>query len=249
MEPFSRYGWGKALCSACLADVINGEFQPVFLTRNEFLQHWVEKHLSFLVAVATFSATRLNSRLYQRHVLYMYLLASHVNYSEAPRDSPLLIPTNFSGFQVQLSFSKILSKAILKPAGQPVAFSSPVPGLSQPVPSASVPVPGLSQPAPSGSSLQIPSDLTFPSTHAASYKPDADAEDEKLLDVEDGAHDADADAGNENLLDADDEALGIVSMDTDDHQNFPTPSEAYKKKPAVFNADAVRRAKKGAKKK
>jgi hypothetical protein len=68
MEPFWRQGWGKVLCSVCLADVFNGEFQPVFLTRNEFLLHWVEKHLSSLVAVATFSATRLNSRLYQGHV-------------------------------------------------------------------------------------------------------------------------------------------------------------------------------------
>ncbi len=132
MEPFWRYGWGKVLCSVCLADVITGEFQPVFLTRNEFLQHWVERHLSSLVAVATFSATSLNSRLYQGHVLY--LLASHINYSEDPRDSPLLIPTNYSGFRVQLSFSKILSNTILRPAGQPVASSTPVPGPSQPVP-------------------------------------------------------------------------------------------------------------------
>ncbi len=138
----------------------------------------------------------------------MYLLASHVSYSEDLMDSPLLLPTNFSGFQVPVSFSNILSKAILKRACQPVVSSTPVPGPSQQVPSASVPVPGPSQPAPSasgpgqsqpvpsGSSFQIPADLIFPSAHAASfaasYNPSADADDEKLLDVEDGAADADA---------------------------------------------------------
>ncbi len=263
MEPFWRHGWGKVLCSVCLADVFNGEFQPVFLTRNEFLLHWVEKHLSSLVAVATFSATRLNSRLYQGHALY--LLASHAEYSRDLTDSPLLLPTNFSGFRVPVSFSKILSKAILKPACQPVVSSAPAPGPSQQAPSTSVPVPGPSQPAPSasgpgqsqpvpsGSGFQIPADLIFPSAQAASfaasYNPNTDADDEKLLDDEDGAADADADAGAENLLDADDETLGISSMNTDDHLDFPTPSEAYKKKPPVSDADAVRRTKKGGKKK
>jgi hypothetical protein len=69
MEPFWRRGWGRALCSVCLAGVYNGELRPVFLTRNEFLKHWEQKHLSSLVAVTTFSATRLNSRIYQGHVL------------------------------------------------------------------------------------------------------------------------------------------------------------------------------------
>jgi hypothetical protein len=147
MEPFWRQGWGKALCSVCLADVFRGEFQPVFLTRNEFLLHWVEKHLSSLVAVATFSATRLHSRLYQGHVLY--LLASHANYSKDLTDSPLLLPTNFSGFQVPVSFSNILSKAILKPPSQPVSSSAPAPGSSQQAPSTSAPAPGSSQQTPS----------------------------------------------------------------------------------------------------
>ncbi len=143
--------------------------------------------------------------------------------------------------------------------------STPAPGPSQQVPSAPVPDPspsqpapsasglGQSQPAPSGSSFQIPAGLIFPSAHAASfaasYNPNANADDEKLLDNEEGAADADAEVGSESLLDADDEALGIASMDTDDHKNCPTPSEAYKKKPAVSDADAVRMAKKGAKKK
>jgi hypothetical protein len=132
-----------------------------------------------------------------------------------------------------------------------VESSIPVPGPSQPVPSASVPFPGpshqvsfasgLQSSVSSGNRLQIPSDLPFPSAHAASFAasftPDADAEDERLLDVDDGTPDADAAA--ENLLDADDKTLGI---DTDDHQNFPTPSEAYRKQPVDSDADAVKKA-------
>ncbi len=86
MEPFWRRGWGRALCSVCLAGVYNGQLRPVFLTRNEFLSHWEQKHLSSLVAVTTFSATRLNSRIYQGHALY--LLASNADYSQDLTDSP-----------------------------------------------------------------------------------------------------------------------------------------------------------------
>ncbi len=267
LEPFWRHGWGKALCSVCLAEVCNGELRPVFLTRNEFLMHWVEKHLSSLVAVTTFSATRLHSRLYQGHVLY--LLASHADYTRDLMDSPLLFPTNFSGFQTPISHSNILCKAIRKPSGQltpptpaPAPGPSqqapptpaPAPGPSQQAPPVSVPVPCPSQPAPTVSSFQIPEDLIFPSAEAASfaasYNPNTDADDEKLLDnTEDGFADADAEPGSESLLDADDATLGISKMDTDDHQEFPTPSEAYQKKPPVSDADAVRMAKKGAKKK
>jgi hypothetical protein len=59
MEPFWRRGWGRALCSVCLAGVYNGQLRPMFLTRNEFISHWEQKHLSSLVAVTTFSATRV----------------------------------------------------------------------------------------------------------------------------------------------------------------------------------------------
>jgi hypothetical protein len=38
-------------------------------------------------------------------------------------------------------------------------------------------------------------------------------------------------------------------MDTSDHQEFPTPTEAYLKKPPMSDADAVKMAKKGTKKK
>jgi hypothetical protein len=110
MEPFWRRGWGRVLCSVCLAGVCNGELRPVFLTRNEFLRHWEEKHLSSLVAITTFSATRLNSRIYQGHAVY--LLASHADYTQDLTDSPLLYPTNYSGFQTTITHSNILSKAI-----------------------------------------------------------------------------------------------------------------------------------------
>jgi hypothetical protein len=83
---------------------------------------------------------------------------------------------------------------------------------------------------------------------AVSYSQDSEANDEKLLDSnEDG--DADAEPASESMLDADDSTLGISRMDTEDHQEFPTPSEAYPRKPPVSDADAVKKSKKGARKK
>ncbi len=179
-----------------------------------------------------------------------------------------MFPTNFSGFQASISHSNILSKAIRKPSSQQTSSATasatgpsqqapptpaPAPGPSQQAPPAPVPVPCPSQAVPSENSFQIPADLIFPSAQAASfaatYNPNTDADDEKLLDSEEGTADADAEVGSESMLDADDDALGISNMDTDDHNEFPTPSEAYQKKPPVSDADAVRMAKKGAKKK
>jgi hypothetical protein len=51
------------------------------------------------------------------------------------------------------------------------------------------------------------------------------------------------------MLDDDDSTLGISRMDTEDHQEFPTPSEAYPRKPPVSNANTVKKSKKGARKK
>jgi hypothetical protein len=235
LEPFWRHGWGRVLCSVCLVEAYNGELQPVFLTRNEFLQHWVKKHLSSFVAITTFSATRLNSRLYQGHALY--LLAGHSDYSGNLMDSPDQLPTNFSGFQASITHSNILSMAIRKPPSQQEPAPAPAP---TPAPA---PVP----------SFQIPADLIFPSTHAAFFSATHDshayADDEKLLDSKEGDADASTEVGPESLLDLDDAALGISKMDTDDHQEFPTPTEAYLKKPPISDADAVKMAKKGARKK
>ncbi len=83
-----------------------------------------------------------------------------------------------------------------------------------------------------------------------SYSQNTDADDEKLLDsTEDGVADADAEPASESMLDADDSTLGISRMDTEDHQEFPTPTEAYLKKPPISDADAVKKAKKGARRK
>ncbi|MFN9937929.1 MAG: hypothetical protein ACK56I_00510, partial [bacterium] len=86
-------------------------------------------------------------------------------------------------------------------------------------------------------------------TASTSYSQDSEANDEKLLDSnEDGEADADAEPASESMLDEDDSTLGISRMDTGDHQEFPTPTEAYLKKPPISDADAVRKAKKGRKK-
>jgi hypothetical protein len=238
----------------------------VFLTRNEFIKHWEQKHLSSLVAMTTFSATRLNSRIYQGHALY--LLASHADYSQDLTDHPFMYPTNYSGFPTTITHSDILKKAILRHSRQQTApapapsCSQPTPGPSQQTPQAPGPVPGSGRSAPAGGSHLIPDDLILTLTGvsnfscnqntdaAVSYSQNTDADDEKLLDsTEDGVADADAEPASESMLDADDSTLGISRMDTEDHQEFPTPTEAYLKKPPISDADAVKKAKKGARKK
>jgi hypothetical protein len=265
MEPFWRRGWGRALCSVCLARVCNRELVPVFLTKSEFIEHWEQKHLSSLVAMTTFSGTRLNSRIYQGHALY--LLALHADYSQDLTDHPFMFPTNYSGFSATIIHSDILKKAILKHSRQQTApvpapsYSQPTPGPSQQAPHVPGPAPGSGQPAPSGSSHLIPDDLMLSlgvsdfscnqnADASVSYSQNTDADDEKLLDsTEDGAADADAEPASESMLDDDDSTLGISRMDTEDHQEFPTPSEAYPRKPPVSNADAIKKSKKGARKK
>jgi hypothetical protein len=265
MEPFWRRGWGQALCSVCLVEVCNGELQPVFLTRNNFIKHWEQKHLSSLVAMTTFSGTRLNSRIYQGHVLY--LLALNADYSQDLTDHPFMFPTNYSGFSATIIHSDILKKAILKhskrqpgPAPAP-SYGQPAPGPSQQAPQASGPVPGPSQSASASDSQMMTDDLILSLTGVSnfscsqdnnatvSYSQDSEANDEKLLDSNEDGADADAEPASESMLDEDDSTLGCSRMDTGDHQEFPTPTEAYLKKPPISDADAVKKAKKGGRKK
>jgi hypothetical protein len=82
-----------------------------------------------------------------------------------------------------------------------------------------------------------------------SYSQDSEANDEKLLDSNEDGADADAELASESMLDEDDSTLGCSRMDTGDHQEFPTPTEAYLKKPPISDADAVKKAKKGGRKK
>ena len=215
--------------------------------------------------MTTFSGTRLNSRIYQGHVLY--LLALHADYSQDLTDHPFMFPTNYSGFSATIIHSDILKKAILKhskrqpvPAPAP-SYGQPAPGPSQQAPQASGPVPGPSQPASASDSQMMTDDLILSLTGVsnfscsqdtgatASYSQDSEANDEKLLDSNEDGADADAEPASESMLDDDDSTLGISRMDTEDHQEFPTPSEAYPRKPPVSNADTVKKSKKGARKK
>jgi hypothetical protein len=242
MEPFWRRGWGQALCSVCLVEVCNGELRPVFLTRNNFIQHWEQKHLSSLVAMTTFSGTRLNSRIYQGHVLY--LLALHADYSQDMTDHPFMFPTNYSGFSAALIHSDILKKAILKHSKrQPVP--APAPSYCQPAPGPSQQTDDLLLSLTGVSNFSCSQDTGT----AVSYSQDAEANDEKLLDSNEDGADADAELAPESMLDEEDSTLGTSKMDTGDHQEFPTPTEAYLKKPPISDADAVRKAKKGGRKK
>jgi hypothetical protein len=215
--------------------------------------------------MTTFSGTRLNSRIYQGHVLY--LLALHADYSQDLTDHPFMFPTNYSGFSATIIHSDILKKAILKhskrqpvPAPAPSYFQ-PAPGPSQQAPQASGPVPGPSQSASASDSQMMTDDLILSLTGVSnfscsqdnnatiSYSQDSEANDEKLLDSNEDGADADAEPASESMLDEDDSTLGTSRMDTGDHQEFPTPTEAYLKKPPISDADAVKKAKKGGRKK
>jgi hypothetical protein len=142
-----------------------------------------------------------------------------VSFTENLKDCADLDSTNYSNVHVQLIESKILSNTISRPAGLSEAASTPTPGPSQ-KPSTSF---DLQSSASSGTSFQIPADLTFTSVHAASFA---------------------LSASSPCLLDADDETLGLVNMDSGDSESFPTSAEAYRKQPATSDAEAVKKAKK-----
>jgi hypothetical protein len=214
--------------------------------------------------MTTFSGTRLNSRIYQGHVLY--LLALNADYSQDMTDHPFMFPTNYSGFSATLIHSDILKKAILKhskrqPASTP-SYCQPAPGPSQQALQAPGPAPGSSQSASATDNQMMTDDLILSLTGVSSYfscsqdtgatvsySQDSEANDEKLLDSNEDGADADAELAPESMLDEEDSAMGTSRMDTGDHQEFPTPTEAYLKKPPISDADAVRKAKKGGRKK
>jgi hypothetical protein len=118
LEPFWKYGMGRVLCSVCLAEVIDGDYQPVFLARTEFVRHWIEHHhLLSLVAVTTFSATDLNSRIYQGHCLYILALNADQQIKDMPEACPFNLSTRIEG--AKWAVSRVLCN-ILRPV-QPVA--------------------------------------------------------------------------------------------------------------------------------
>jgi hypothetical protein len=91
LRPFWHEAAGQVLCPVCLLEVIEDEFRPVLLTRSQFIQHWVQHHLSSFVAVCTFSATQLNGRIYQGHTIYVLARnsASHDKKPDKPESCPL----------------------------------------------------------------------------------------------------------------------------------------------------------------
>jgi len=146
LEPFWKYGMGRVLCSVCLAAVINGDYQPVFLARTEFVRHWIGHHLSSLVAVATFSATGLNSRIYQGHSLYILALNADQQIKDMPEACPVNLSTRIEG--ARWTVSRVLCN-ILRPVqsvATPLSSDAPMPGQPKLDLSSTPPVarPGLS---------------------------------------------------------------------------------------------------------
>jgi len=126
MQPFWKNAHGRALCPVCIAEDVEGELQPVFLTRSQFISHWVQLHVSSFTAICTFSATSLNSRLYQGFVTY--ILAKHAALSDGLVDKPEGNPLDTPSVLKLCVFgtSTVLSK-FLKPKPAPLdPGSSPI---------------------------------------------------------------------------------------------------------------------------
>jgi hypothetical protein len=124
MQPFWKNALGRVLCPVCIAEDVEGELQPVFLTRSQFISHWVQLHVSSFTAVCTFSATSLNSRLYQGFVTY--ILAKHAALSDGLVDKPEGNPLDTPSVLKLCVFgtSTVLSK-FLKPKPAPLNSGSP----------------------------------------------------------------------------------------------------------------------------
>jgi hypothetical protein len=146
------------LCPVCIAEDISGELRPVLLSRSQFISHWIQLHLSSLTAVCTFSATGLNSRIYQGFIVYM-LARQAVNVDKLedkpdgnPLDRKSVLNENYVfGLSPVLSFLKPkpvpLDPEVLQPAEAPALQPQQV--------SAEPEVPGSSEPSPEVESMEI----------------------------------------------------------------------------------------------
>ena len=156
--PFWKNGLGKVMCPVCIAEDISGELRPVLLSRSQFISHWIQLHLSSLTAVCTFSATGLNSRIYQGFIVYM-LARQAVNVDkleDKPEGNPLdrksVLKENYVfGLSPILSFLKPKPAPLNPEVLQPPRVPAPQP---QQV-SAEPEVPGSSEQPPEEESMEI----------------------------------------------------------------------------------------------
>jgi hypothetical protein len=122
LQPFWQTALGSMMCPVCIAKDVNGELLPLYFSRSKFILHWVRLHLSSFTAVCTFSATGLNSRLYQGFIIY--ILARHASFSDEMKDEPEACPFDKKNVQKHCVYgtSNVLAKILNKPP----AVSSPV---------------------------------------------------------------------------------------------------------------------------
>jgi hypothetical protein len=153
MQPFWKNALGRALCPVCIAEDVEGELQPVFLTRSQFISHWVQLHVSSFTAICTFSATSLNSRLYQGFITY--ILAKHAAFSDGLVDKPEGNPLDTPSVLKLCVFgtSTVLSK-FLKPKPAPLSPGAPPPEEVPTEPEASED-PEKTEVAPEGESMEV----------------------------------------------------------------------------------------------
>ena len=87
IRPWYEQGQGKILCPVCLVQT-DPEQGPklVFLTRSDYIAHWEMSHTTDMVAMSTFSATQLNTRVHMGHVAFVLAVAHCQTGMDAPSE-------------------------------------------------------------------------------------------------------------------------------------------------------------------
>jgi hypothetical protein len=114
-RPFVTEGRGLVLCPVCLLQTSGDRFEPVFLSRSEYPQHWESEHYSSLVAVGVFSATQLHTRIFMGNLLYQQVLI-YRGARDTLEGCPIC-PKIAEEYLVEENFTDVLAKVVK--SGQP----------------------------------------------------------------------------------------------------------------------------------
>ena len=114
-RPFVTEGRGLVLCPVCLLRASGDRFEPVFLSRSEYPQHWESEHYSSLVAVGVFSATQLHTRIFMGNLLYQQVLLYRG--ARDTLEGCAICPKFAEEYLVEENFTDVLAKVVK--SGQP----------------------------------------------------------------------------------------------------------------------------------
>ena len=86
IRPWYEGGQGRILCSVCLVHTsTTAPSQLMWLSRNEYINHWEMEPTSSMVVFNIFSASQLHVRLHLGHLAYVLALAGRLSGEENPR--------------------------------------------------------------------------------------------------------------------------------------------------------------------